>query len=268
MGAKPTKPSIPLQTSRPREVVMKQAYVFDVDGTLTAPRQPIEPVFAKFFLEFARSRPVYLVSGSDLPKLREQLPQEILDACRAVFTCSGAECWEADELVYRRTHQFAPALVSACENFVSQSRYPEKVGKHLEYRTGMLNISAVGRNASVSQRHAYFEWDRRMEERARFVELINISKFPYEASAGGEISIDIVPRGWNKSVVFKQILDDDPSHAVMFFGDRIGQGGNDRPLAKALWAAGDPHRVLPVEAWTETFQALLRELSTDQKEAA
>ena len=48
---------------------MKQTYIFDVDGTLTVPRQPIEPLFAKFFLEFARHRSVVLVPGSDLGKL-------------------------------------------------------------------------------------------------------------------------------------------------------------------------------------------------------
>ena len=247
---------------------MKEAYVFDVDGTLTAPRQRIEPVFAKFFLEFARSRTVYLVSGSDLSKLREQLPEEILNACRAVFTCSGAECWASGKIVYRRTHEFAPALIDACETFISQSRYPEKFGNHIEYRTGMLNVSTVGRNASVSQRHDYFEWDKRAEERARFVEQINVSRFPYEASAGGEISVDIVPRGWNKSVVFLKILYEDPQHAISFFGDRIERGGNDRPLAHAIWSSGAPHKVQPVKTWNETFQTLLMEVSMTKKQAA
>lgn len=268
MGAKPTKPSIPLQASRPREVIMKQAYVFDVDGTLTAPRQPIEQMFANFFSEFARSRTVYLVSGSDLRKLQEQLPEDILHACRAVFTCSGAERWEAGKILYRRRHQFAPELISACETFISQSRYPEKFGNHLEYRTGMLNVSTVGRNAPVSQRNGYFKWDKRAEERAQFVDRINVSKLPYEASAGGEISVDIAPRGWNKSVILKQILNDDPTLAVMFFGDRIARGGNDRPLAKEIWSTGAPHKVQPVDTWTETFQALQLEVGMEQRQAA
>lgn len=246
---------------------MKQAYVFDVDGTLTAPRQSIESAFAKFFLEFAQDRAVYLVSGSDLSKLREQLPEEILLACQAVFTCSGAECWEHGALVYRRSHEFPAELINFCEKFVSRSRYPERFGNHIEYRTGMLNISTVGRKASVAQRSDYFEWDKRSEERAQFVEQINVSRFPYEASAGGQISVDIVPRGWNKSVVFKEILDRDPGQAIMFFGDRIERGGNDRPLAHAIWSAGAPHQVQPVEDWSETFEKLLLEVGKRQQAA-
>ena len=241
---------------------MKQTYVFDVDGTLTAPRQPIEAVFGKFFLAFAQHRSVILVSGSDLGKLQEQLPDKILNTCRAVFTCSGAERWECSRLVSRKTHEFPAELVTLCENFVAESSYPGRFGNHLEFRTGMLNVSAVGRNAAVAQREEYFAWDKASEERAQFVAQINAAALPYEASAGGQISIDIVPRGWNKSVVFDELLGEDPAQALMFFGDRIQQGGNDRPLAEAIWAAGAPHEVRPVETWPETFEQLLLEFYT------
>ena len=243
---------------------MKQTYIFDVDGTLTVPRQAIEPIFAKFFLEFARHRSVVLVSGSDLGKLQEQLPDEILNTCQAVFTCSGAERWEHFKLIHRNTHTFPQELVGLCENFVGQSAYPERFGNHLEYRTGMLNVSTVGRKASNDQRSAYFKWDKFTNERKRFVDQINDSALPYEASAGGEISIDIVPLGWNKAVVFNALLGTDQDRALMFFGDRIVEGGNDLPLAEALWSAGAPHEVRPVETWTETFEQLLLELGTEK----
>jgi len=246
---------------------MKQTYVFDVDGTLTAPRQPIEAVFGKFFLGFAQHRSVVLVSGSDLGKLQEQLPDEILNACTAVFTCSGAERWERGRLVSRKTHEFPAELVALCENFVAESSYPGRFGNHLEFRTGMLNVSTVGRDASVAQREEYFAWDKGSEERAQFVAQINAATIPYEASAGGQISIDIVPRGWNKSVVLDDLLGEDPMQALMFFGDRIEQGGNDRPLAEAIWSAGAPHEVRPVETWSETFEKLLFEVSKLQRAA-
>lgn len=247
---------------------MTKAYVFDVDGTLTAPRQPIEPHFAAFFLEFARSKSVYLVSGSDLKKLQEQLPNEILTDCNAVFTCSGAERWQQEALIYRRTHKFKGALLEACDTFVSQSHYPERCGNHIEHRAGMLNISAVGRNASSAQRSNYFEWDKQVGERARFVEQINGSSLPYEASAGGEISVDIVPCGWNKSVVMKELLAQDPDLEIIFFGDKTSPGGNDRPLAEALWAASSPHRVYPVQHYFETWHALRREWHAQRMQAA
>lgn len=247
---------------------MQKSYVFDVDGTLTAPRQPIEPNFAAFFLEFAQTHSVYLVSGSDLKKLQEQLPHEILTGSNGVFTCSGAELWRQGKPIYRRTHEFSDALLEICKTFVSQSDYPERYGNHIEHRTGMLNISAVGRNASGSQRSNYFEWDKQVGERARFVEQINGSSLPYEASAGGEISVDIVPCGWNKSVVMKELLAQQPTSEIIFFGDRTGPGGNDRPLAEALWIAGSPHRVHPVQHYFETWHVLRRDLHAQTVQAA
>ena len=201
-------------------------------------------------------------SGSDLPKLQQQLPEEILHACEAVFTCSGAERWQDGELVSRNAHEFPSELITLCEEFVAHSQYPERHGNHIEHRTGMLNVSAVCRNASTAQRHAYFEWDKRAKERVRFVEQVNAAPLAYEASAGGEISIDIVPHGWNKAVVFDALLAEDHERALMFFGDRIEEGGNDRPLAQALWSAGAPHEVRQVTNWSQTFHQLLLEVGT------
>ena len=48
---------------------MQKIFAFDVDGTLTNPRQPIETGFGFFFREFALANTVYLISGSDRPKL-------------------------------------------------------------------------------------------------------------------------------------------------------------------------------------------------------
>ena len=57
---------------------MSNVFLFDVDGTLTLPRQRMTNDFADIFRTLVRSQPVYLVSGSDLEKLKEQVPADIL----------------------------------------------------------------------------------------------------------------------------------------------------------------------------------------------
>lgn len=47
----------------------KEIYVFDMDGTLTPSRQPMEKEFAKWFKKFIDRNDAYLVTGSDLEKL-------------------------------------------------------------------------------------------------------------------------------------------------------------------------------------------------------
>ena len=76
---------------------MTTCFLFDVDGTLTEARQPMEEGFASFFESWATNKNVYLVSGSDLPKIQEQIPSKILNKCKGVFSCMGNEFWQEDQ---------------------------------------------------------------------------------------------------------------------------------------------------------------------------
>ncbi len=232
---------------------MKTIYLFDVDGTLTPARQPMVPKFENYFRRFVAEYPVYLISGSDYSKLQEQVPQDILDSCEGVFGCSGSQYYEDNELVFSKDHSFSKQLMHICESYVDMSEYSVRTGTHIEKRPGMLNVSVVGRQASVEQRRRYFEWDQATRERKQLVDQINKSKLPYEASAGGEISIDIVPTGWNKSVAKDEILSRQPGSRLVFFGDRICEGGNDLPLAEVLRIEKQPHCAISVEDYQNTW---------------
>lgn len=234
---------------------MKHIFAFDVDGTLTKPRQSVNPEFHLYFRDFCTSNSVYLVTGSDRGKLTEQLPEETVNMCLGAFTCSGAEFWEGPKLVYRKEHEFPKALISAAEHFIDTSPYKERYGNHIEPRPGMLNISVVGRNATLEQRGAYNEWDQQQQERRSFVEAL-AQEFPdYEASTGGEISIDIVPNGWTKAVAKTEIEQRHGKCAITFFGDKMGEGGNDKPLADVL--RKDPnHKAIGVVSYLQTWEQL------------
>ena len=232
---------------------MKNIYLFDVDGTLTPPRMPMDKAFEKFFDGFAGSNKVVLISGSDYKKIQEQVPQDILNKCDGVYGCSGAEYFENDVLVHRKEHEFPGRLLELCKSFIAQSAFDLRCGTHIEERPGMLNISAVGREANAEQRKAYHAWDMEHQERIAFVDLINKSGLPYEASAGGEISIDIVPQGWNKSVVKNEVLSKYPEARLTFFGDKIAPNGNDLPLAEVLNDTSGKHTSVAVESYEETW---------------
>ena len=68
---------------------MKTIYIFDVDGTLTPSRRAMTSDFENFFSQWAKEKTFFLVSGSDLEKIKEQVPQYILDLSEGVFTCGG-----------------------------------------------------------------------------------------------------------------------------------------------------------------------------------
>lgn len=241
---------------------MEKIYLFDVDGTLTPARMPMDESFAEFFDNFVNLNKVVLISGSDYAKIQEQVPQAILDKCDGVYGCSGAEYFEKGQKVYAKEHSFPITLIDLCKDFIKDSAFHLRTGNHIEERPGMINISSVGRNATEFERSTYHAWDRKIKERIKFVEKINASELGYEASAGGEISIDIVPNGWNKSVVKGELLEKYPDASLIFFGDRIVKNGNDLPLAEALKEPQGKHASYPVNSFEETRELLKTEMQS------
>jgi phosphomannomutase len=238
---------------------MKKAYLFDIDGTLTLPRQRMDPEFAGFFIQFAKDNIVYLSTGSDRPKALEQVGSEIMNACRGVFTCCGNEFWEGEKLVYEREFYPGIRLVNFLKDCVEKSSFPTKAGRHLEYRKGMLNFSVVGRNATREERASYSEWDAKHREREEIANTIIAKRERFgmiDVSVGGEISIDIYPVGRDKSqsVTTVRQLHGLP---IVFMGDKMKPNGNDYPAVKAL-IEGD--LACEVSSWQQTKLLIESEL--------
>ena len=85
---------------------MHKIYIFDVDGTLTPSRRRMTEDFAKFFDKWSKDNIFYLVSGSDLEKMKEQVPKDILDLAEGLFTCGGNQFWVDGKLQYERQRPF------------------------------------------------------------------------------------------------------------------------------------------------------------------
>lgn len=54
---------------------------------------------------------------------------------------------------------------------------PVKRGTFVEFRNGMINVSPVGRNASVEERNQYEKYDKEHKIREKFIEVLK-QKFP------------------------------------------------------------------------------------------
>ena len=119
----------------------------------------------------------------------------------------------------------------------------------------MLNITTVGRQASNEQRARYNKWDQKNREREEFMRVLRMQYPQYEFSAGGEISIDIVPHGWTKAVAKTEIERRHLGCSITFVGDRMGEGGNDKPLADVL-IDNPRHRAIAVESYLDTWNIL------------
>tara|TARA_R110002051_G_scaffold166569_4_gene237346 strand:+ start:749 stop:1474 length:726 start_codon:yes stop_codon:yes gene_type:complete len=223
---------------------MENIYLFDVDGTLTEPRQLMTEDFANLFRILVRSNIVYLVSGSDLLKLKEQVPQDILSDCAGIFSSSANQLDIDDELIYENELEVPEELSVFLRNFLEKSYYKTKTGRHIEHRPGMINFSVVGRNASQEEREEYHKWDTRNLERKKLAVSL-MARFPgFDAKIGGEISIDVYPTEYDKRQSVSYIKENHPNGKIRFFGDRTGQYGNDYSVVISLKEGDRFHTVM------------------------
>ena len=165
---------------------MRRIYIFDVDGTLTPSRRPMTEDFLEFFNGWSKRNNFYLVSGSDLDKMKEQVPEFILERAEGVFTCGGNQFWKERntkqwptdwKLIYDNKFEVPKKLKKLLGTILSNSQYPVKAGNHIEDRGSMVNFSIVGRDCNQKQRDEYFKWDNENGERKKLATYIK-EKFP------------------------------------------------------------------------------------------
>ena len=222
------------------------AFVFDVDGTLTPSRGVIDPKFAEFFKKWQQNHNTYLVTGSDYPKTIEQLGEEIPLKAKMVFNCSGNEVRIGKLITHSTKWDVPPQLITELHSILKESDFPIRTGNHIELRTGCINFSIVGRNATPEQRAAYVKYDEETGERITTALRLERQFDDIDFVIGGETGIDIYPTGLDKRQV-RNYLKDIP---LVFFGDKTLPGGNDYPLA---YVSDMVHRV---ENWEHTWELL------------
>ena len=228
-------------------------FIFDVDGTLTPSRQKMDPEFQAWFLQFCKEEPVFLVSGSDYPKTVEQLGEDICYHVKRVFSCSGNDIWMQGQNFSTTDWKAPDFVIKWLNDELIRSPYQTRTGNHIEERPGCLNFSIVGRNATAEQRANYVKYDTLNKERqniaATFNHIFAESNARITAKIGGETGLDIYPIGKDKSQIIKEFR---PYDDLVFFGDKMDEGGNDKPLADVNTKGTNHH----VRDWQHTFELL------------
>lgn len=223
-------------------------YVFDVDGTLTDNKLAMDPEFKAFFLDWMKGKNVHLATGSKREQTIKQIGEDIWNQMDFCYHNLGNVIYKKGKLVSKNPWEPSDELLETCRNIVETSMYPTKAGRHIVYKTGMLNVSTIGRDCTREQRLAYNKWDKKIKEREKICEMINKKFGDVEATISGQISLDIIQRGKNKSRVRKD-LDGD----IWFFADQTQPGGCDHALVEVL---RPNDKTFQVSGWKETKKIL------------
>ena len=117
----------------------------------------------------------------------------------------------------------------------------------------MENGAPIGSNGAFLLSRAcidtnYTKWDNENKERLKIQEeLIEIFADELDILIGGQISIDIIPKGMDKAQILNHL--DGP---ITFFGDKVKSNENDRSIVDALLDRNDPCRIVKVSNWKDT----------------
>ena len=226
-------------------------YIFDIDGTLTPSRLPMNKEFEKFFIQWLNSKNVYLVTGSDKEKTIEQVGERVWTGVKRVYQSCGNQIWEKGHLIQESNFYLDNKMKTQLNRFLDISDWKKKFGNHIEQRMGLVNFSIIGRNCPQEEREKYYNWDKVNKERIKICKSM-MKKFPnIEASVGGQISIDIYEYGKNKAQILDYISDE-----IYFFGDKMEKGGNDYPIAYRLKKEKRKHTLFKVTTPQDTWDIL------------
>lgn len=190
-------------------------YLFDVDGTLTKPRQVITEELKSFLLDKVKSRvTVGLVSGSDYVKIAEQMSGEDVAAkFDYVFCENGLVQYRAGKMISSGNivghlgEQTLQKVINFALGYMSKIELPAKRGNFIEFRSSMINICPVGRSCSQAERDQFSEYDKQHHIRQKFVDALQkeFSDSGLTFALGGQISVDVFPTGWDKTFCLNHI---------------------------------------------------------------
>ncbi|GAX18198.1 phosphomannomutase [Fistulifera solaris] len=208
--------------------------LFDVDGTLTIPRGEITPEMMAFMKDLSKKITVGIVGGSDLPKQQEQLGNGIVNDFPWNFSQNGLVAYKNGELQEVQTlskflgEDNVKRIVNWVMKYLADLDIPVKRGTFIEFRSGMFNISPIGRNCSREERDEYEVFDLKHNVRKNMVEAMKkeFADLGLTYSIGGQISFDVFPNGWDKTYCLRFLKEEDYDE-IHFFGDKTFEGGND-----------------------------------------
>ncbi|KAL1847557.1 hypothetical protein VTK73DRAFT_10326 [Phialemonium thermophilum] len=218
--------------------------LFDVDETLSKSRQPATAEMLNLLARLRQKCAIGFVGGSNLAKQQEQLGTPdvsvttLFDFC---FAENGLTAYKngvplaSNSFIKWIGEDRYKELVNFILRYVADLDIPVKRGTFVEFRNGMINVSPIGRNASVEERHAFEAYDKEHGVRKAFVEKLRekFGHFGLTFSIGGQISFDVFPTGWDKTYCLQHLENEAKRPGgiqyttIHFFGDKTFEGGND-----------------------------------------
>lgn len=236
---------------------------FDLDDTLAPSKGLIDQRIADLLQALLRSVDVAIISGGNEAQFRTQVIARLGDADAADLarlhllpTC-GTRYLRHDGTDFTPVyaHDLSEAEKTAALTALREEAErlglwePEPWGDILEDRGSQITFSALGQRAPREAKHA---WDPTGTKRSLLRDAVGARLPGLEVRSGGSTSIDITQAGIDKAFGMQRLAEHTgiPLSAMLFYGDRLDEGGNDYPVL----AIGVPS--VAVDGWEDTADRL------------
>lgn len=234
----------------------EKIFLFDMDGTLTPPRESIKSDMMNAISRLTQVGRVGIITGSDMEYVRQQVfsmfEQWVDPNMVDILPCNGTKKYTYKNNEYTIDHEARMIEEITRETYNTILRFCSKwqfdimaehkglpfTGTFLQYRGSLLNWCPIGRAAGSGEREAWVEADEKYGIRNKFANLLQ-SKMKQQTSGvtvalGGSTSLDIYPEGWDKTYGLKHYN----NFEAYFTGDKCMVGGNDFHIYEKLKESG------------------------------
>lgn len=243
---------------------MKKVLAFDLDDTLAVTKSPLSDQMSEILGKVLDEFEVCVISGGRFEQFKTQVIDRLhvephkLSRLHLMPTC-GTRYYRYDELASDWKMQYAEDLTEEQKQLVIDvleasakelglwEAHP--AGDIIEDRGSQITFSALGQKATPEDKYA---WDPDGSKKLALRDLAAQSLPGLEVRAGGSTSIDVTREGIDKAYGMQKLIDavDVSKDDILFFGDKLQEGGNDYPV-KAMGID-----VLDVDRWEDTAHRL------------
>jgi len=236
---------------------------FDLDDTLAPSKGRIDDRIAALLSALLERVEVAIISGGNEDQFRTQVIAQLAGATASELsrlhllpTC-GTRYLRHDggDFTAVYAHDLSQEEKSAALTALREEAQrlalweAEPWGEILEDRGSQVTFSALGQQAPREAKQA---WDPDGVKRAALRDAVAARLPGLEVRSGGSTSIDVTRAGIDKAYGMRRLseLTGIPLTDMLFYGDRLDEGGNDYPVL----ALGVPS--IAVESWEDTADRL------------
>lgn len=218
-----------------------QLVMFDLDDTLAPSKSPMDDSMVEVFGRLLDRSMACIISGGRFEQFQVQVLDRLGDDVNRpnlhLMPTNGTQYvrWDGSEwaTVYAEylTDDEKQRTLTTLETGAKELCLweTETWGPVLEDRGSQITFSALGQAAPVDAKKAW-DPDGRKKESLRAYAAQRLPDL--EVRSGGSTSVDVTRKGIDKSYGARRLMEilDLGVDDILFYGDRLDDGGNDRPV--------------------------------------